>query len=365
MRTPTEHILKRVPMQEDRKYYNGDSLAEILTAMNLPCEHKKTVLSAQIATYHFDLYDPTDINKIKKASTALAAVLHRPVTPPTRSDIAHFALMVPIQRWTEHFRTVLCTKQIAEAQQKSRLYAMLGTDINNQPVGIDIEKMPHVLIAGATGSGKSVLLNSMISSILFNVFPSDCQIVMIDPKKVELSCYDGLPHLAVPVIKDHDGAVRHLRNLCSFMDDRYNLMARRHSRTASEAGLPSMVIVIDELADLMLTSRFEAEEYIVRLAQLGRAAGIHLIIATQRPTANVITGLIKSNIPCRIALQTASMRDSMNILDHKGAEMLTGKGDALLKLPDRVEEIRFQSAYIDTDDIERIVKYWIAEKNKS
>ena len=364
MRTPTEHILKRVPTQEDREYYDGDSMAETLTALNLPCEHKKTVLSAQIATYHFDLYDPTDISKVKRASTALAAVLHCRVTP-TLSDIAHFAFTLPIPRWTQHFRTVLCTKQIAEAQQKSRLYAMLGTDINNQPVGIDIEKMPHVLIAGATGSGKSVLLNSIISSILFNVFPTDCQFVMIDPKKVELSVYDGLPHLAVPVVKDHANAVKHLKNLCTFMDKRYELMAQRHAKKASDIGLSSLVVVIDELADLMLTSRFEVEEHIIRLAQLGRAAGIHLIIATQRPTVNVITGLIKSNIPCRIALQTASMRDSMNILDHKGAEMLTGKGDALLKLPDRVEEIRFQSAFIDTDDIESIVKYWFMEKCKA
>ena len=191
------------------------------------------------------------------------------------------------------------------------------------------------------------------------------QLVMIDPKKVELSVYDGLPHLAVPVIKDFAGAVRHLQGLCNFMDRRYELMAQRHARNAAECGFPSIVVVIDELADLMLTSRYEVEDSVIRLAQLGRAAGIHLVIATQRPTVNVITGLIKSNIPCRIALQTASMRDSMNILDHKGAEQLTGKGDALLKLPDRVEEIRFQSAYTSTEDIERIVRYWQLEKSKT
>ena len=361
MRTPTESILKRVPTQESREYFEGDSMAEMLYSLNLPCEHKKTVLSAQIATYHFDLYDPMDITKVKKAAMALSAVIHTRITP-TISDIAHFALILPITRRTEFFRSVLCTKQMDEAQRKSRLFAVLGKDINNQPIGIDIEKMPHILIAGATGSGKSVLLNSIIASLLFIVFPNQCQFVMIDPKKVELSVYDGLPHLAVPVVKDQDNAVRCLKCLCTFMDKRYGLMAQKHAKKASEIGLPSMIVVIDELADLMLTSRFEAEEYIIRLAQLGRAAGIHLIIATQRPTVNVITGLIKSNIPCRIALQTASMRDSMNILDHKGAEMLTGKGDALLKLPDRVEEIRFQSAFIDTEDIENIVKYWFIEK---
>ena len=149
-----------------------------------------------------------------------------------------------------------------------------------------------------------------------------------------------------------------LVRVCAEMDSRYNRMAAQGFKKASEMGLPSLVVVIDELADLMLTSKYECEQSIIRIAQLGRAAGIHLIIATQRPTVNVITGLIKSNIPCKIALQTSSIRDSITILDHKGAESLTGKGDALLKLPDRVEEIRFQSAYINDADIEKVVHYW-------
>lgn len=138
-------------------------------------------------------------------------------------------------------------------------------------------------------------------------------------------------------------------------------MAEKGCKKASEMNLPSLVVVIDELADLMLTSKYECEQSIIRIAQLGRAAGIHLIIATQRPTVNVITGLIKSNIPCKIALQTSSIRDSINILDHKGAETLTGRGDALLKLPDRVEEVRFQSAYISDEDIDKVVEYWIKD----
>lgn len=361
MKFPSSDILKAVPQQEAREYFDGDALAEALTELNLPCKHIKTVLAAQLVTYHFDLFDPNDINKIKKATDALSAVTHSHMTKAF-SDIAHFAIIMPVKRRIEYFRETLFTSEIVKNVESSNLYALLGTDLNDRPLGLDIGKMPHILIAGATGSGKSVLLNSILSSLLFHQYPTECQFVMIDPKKVELSVYDGLPHLAVPVIKDSQEAVRHLRNLCAFMDKRYQLMAKRNARNASDIGLPSLVIVIDELADLMLTSRFEAEEYIVRLAQLGRAAGIHLIIATQRPTVNVITGLIKSNIPCKIALQTASMRDSMNILDHKGAEQLTGKGDAILKLPDRVEEIRFQSAYIDRDDIESIVKYWFMEK---
>lgn len=360
MRTPTEQILKKPTAQESQEYFNGDDMAEALSSYNLPCKHVKTIVSAQIATYHFDLYDPTDISKVKKAAAALSAVIHTRIRDAL-SDIAHFALILPVERRTVYFRSVLCTKKIIEEQQKHMLYAALGIDSNNEPIGIDLEQMPHVLIAGATGSGKSVLLNSMISSLLFNVFPTNCQFIMIDPKRVELAPYDRLPHLPTPAAKDPKTAVVYLKTLCDLMDRRYSAMARRGVRKASEAGMASVVVIIDELADLMLTSRYEAEEYIVRLAQLGRAAGIHLIIATQRPTVNVITGLIKSNIPCRIALQTASMRDSMNILDYKGAEMLTGKGDALLKMPDRVERIRFQSAYIDSDDIESIVKYWFIE----
>jgi S-DNA-T family DNA segregation ATPase FtsK/SpoIIIE len=225
-------------------------------------------------------------------------------------------------------------------------------------VVLSVADMPHILIAGATGSGKSVLLNSMIVSMLFSCTPETLNLVMIDPKKVEMSKYEGLPHLALPIIKNHADAVQALEDICAEMDNRYNLMAEKGFKKASEMGLANIVVVIDELADLMLTSKYECEQSIIRIAQLGRAAGIHLIIATQRPTVNVITGLIKSNIPCKIALQTSSMRDSITILDHKGAETLTGKGDALLKLPDRVEEIRFQSAYISDEDIENIVNYW-------
>ncbi len=363
MRLPTERILKDIPYDKAREYYDGDSIADILTALDLPCTHVETVLAAQVATYHFDLFDPRQVSKVKRTCDALSAVMHEKATK-VDSSIAHFAVAAPIVRRTEHFRRVLRTEEITRKQNRAPLFGLLGTDLNNEPLGIDLSKMPHVLIAGATGSGKSVLLHSFISSLLFNVFPRDCQFIMIDPKKVELSIYEGLPHLARPIVKDHISAVRTLNGLCRFMDKRYGLMAARGVKNARDAGFASMVVVIDELADLMLTSRFEVEEPIIRLAQLGRAAGIHLIIATQRPTANVITGLIKSNIPCKIALQTASIRDSVNILDKKGAESLSGRGDALLKLPDRVKEIRFQGAYIDTEDIERIVRYWIAEKVK-
>lgn len=365
MYTPTPDILKEPPEVGGCAYCDGDAIAEALSGMGVSCRLVEEVPSAQVVTYHFDLANPMDINRLKRPVKALGAIMHTNVLQ-VPSNVAHFGLMVArMSRSTVYLKSALPTRNFCIGRKKSRLCALLGTDTNADTLVCDVAQMPHILLAGSTGSGKSVCLNTIVASLLFNNLPTDMQLVMIDPKKVELSVYDGLPHLAVPVIKDFSGAVGHLRGLCTFMDKRYEQMAQRHARNAAECGLPSMVVVIDELADLMLTSRYEVEDSIIRLAQLGRAAGIHLIIATQRPTVNVITGLIKSNMPCRIALQTASMRDSMNILDHKGAEALTGKGDALLKLPDRVEEIRFQSAYTSTDDIERIVRYWRIENSRT
>lgn len=365
MYTPTPEILKDPPKCIESEYYDGHDIADTLTDMGICCQLADTIPSAQIVTYHFDLADPMDITKLKRPLAALSAILHCRVEIVS-SQKAHFALtMAKTERSTVYLKSALPTHNFCVGRQKSRLCALLGTDANDETLVFDVAKMPHILIAGSTGSGKSVCLNTIIASLLFNNLPTEMQLVMIDPKKVELSVYDGLPHLAVPVRKDFASATKTLNGLCNFMDKRYDLMAQRHAKNAAECGFPSIVVVIDELADLMLTSRYEVEDSIIRLAQLGRAAGIHLVIATQRPTVNVITGLIKSNIPCRIALQTASMRDSMNILDHKGAEQLTGKGDALLKLPDRVEEIRFQSAYTSTEDIERIVRYWRLEKSKT
>ena len=354
---PYTNILNYPPQNKDRSFPDPESMIDTICSLGIECELVKTVLAAQVVTYHINLLNPLEISKLNKVCKALSAITHRQVNY-THSDIAHIAIICTIQRRIEYFKTLMEDVRTIENRSKHRLFSLIGKDINNNAIGVNISNMPHVLIAGATGSGKSVLLNSMITSILFNVDPKQCQLVLIDPKQVEFKNYEGLPHLAVPIAKNCNSAIRSLNGLCKFMDDRYKLMARLNIKDAEKSGLPSLIIVIDELADLMLTSRFEAETPIIRLAQLGRAAGIHLIIATQRPTANVITGLIKSNIPCKIALQTASIRDSINILDHKGAESLTGKGDALLKLPDQVEEIRFQSAFITSSDIENTVNFW-------
>ena len=218
--------------------------------------------------------------------------------------------------------------------------------------------MPHALIGGTTGGGKSVLLNSIAVSLLFKHTPETLRLIIIDPKQVEFSEYAGLPHLLRPVITDPYQAIDTLASVCDLIDRRYKRMATHKVKNAVEMGLPSVVVMIDELADLIILGKKPVETAIVRIAQLGRAAGIHLIVATQQPTVNVVTGLIKANIPCRIALKTATVSNSTVILDGKGAEKLTGKGDALLKLPNRTTLIRFQAPLIESADIAPVIKYW-------
>ncbi|NLB79021.1 MAG: DNA translocase FtsK, partial [Clostridiaceae bacterium] len=225
-------------------------------------------------------------------------------------------------------------------KQRSHLSVALGKDISGENVVIDLAKMPHVLIAGATGSGKSVCINSIIISLLYKSTPEDVKILMIDPKVVELGVYNGIPHLLIPVVTDPNKAAGALRWAVSEMTTRYKLFADRgvrdllgYNASIDETGeglkLPQVVIIIDELADLMMVAPHDVEDSICRLAQMARAAGMHLVIATQRPSVNVITGVIKANIPSRVAFAVSSQVDSRTIIDMGGAEKLLGKGDML------------------------------------
>ena len=227
----------------------------------------------------------------------------------------------------------------------------------------DLAKMPHLLIAGATGSGKSVCINSIITSMLLHTYPRAVRMVMIDPKQVELTRYDGIPHLACPVITDCNQAAMTLQSIAySEMDKRYKHLQQHGCRDIQtyNAQYPDeqfsrLVVVIDELADLMIRSRKMVEDAIVRIAQLGRAAGIHLVVATQRPSREVVTGLIKANLPSRIAFATASAIDSRVILDRNGAEKLLGRGDMLYKPADSFQPIRLQGVYVSDGEVERVV----------
>ena len=253
-------------------------------------------------------------------------------------------------------------------ENRSKLSVALGKDVAGKATIADIAKMPHVLIAGSTGSGKSVCINTIITSIVYNAKPSEVKLVMVDPKVVELSVYNGIPHLLIPVVTDPKKAAGALAWAVQEMDNRYNLFAQKGVRDLKgynkavekekEGGaLPQIVIIIDELADLMMVAAKEVEESICRLAQKARAAGMHLVIATQRPSVDVITGLIKANVPSRIAFAVSSQIDSRTILDQVGAEKLLGKGDMLFFPSGASKPTRVQGAFVSDDEVERIVEF--------
>ena len=236
----------------------------------------------------------------------------------------------------------------------------------------DIAKMPHLLIAGATGSGKSVCINTLIMSILYKAKPSEVKLIMVDPKVVELSVYNGIPHLLLPVVTDPKKAAAALNWAVAEMNRRYKLFSDMKVREIkgfnkkvgkdSPEWMPQIVIIVDELADLMMVSSKEVEEAICRLAQLARAAGIHLVIATQRPSVNVITGLIKANVPSRIAFAVSSQVDSRTILDGAGAEKLLGKGDMLFFPSGYPKPVRVQGAFVSDNEVSDVVEF-IKENN--
>lgn len=249
---------------------------------------------------------------------------------------------------------------------KSPLAVALGRDIAGKPVICDIAKMPHLLIAGQTGSGKSVCINAIVNSLLFRTSPEEVRMIMIDPKVVELQCYNVVPHLLIPVVSDPHKAAGALQWAVAEMLDRYHKMQSKNVREISaynaklgpdEEKLPRIVIIIDELADLMLACKKEVEESIIRIAQLARAAGIHMIVATQRPTVDVITGLIKANIPSRIAFAVSSSIDSRTILDQNGAEKLLGRGDMFYFPTGASSPIRVQGCFLSDAETERVVNY--------
>jgi S-DNA-T family DNA segregation ATPase FtsK/SpoIIIE len=258
----------------------------------------------------------------------------------------------------------------SEAYRTTRatLGVMLGKDVAGGPALIDLSKMPHLLIAGATGSGKSVCVNAIISCLLYRNPPEQVRLLMIDPKMVELTVYNGVPHLLSPVVTQMDRVVGVLQWALREMERRYHLFAdsavrnvQRYNERAEQRGaktLPYIVLIVDELADLMMVAPEDVEDAICRLAQLARAAGIHLIIATQRPSVDVVTGLIKANFPARIAFAMTSQVDSRTILDRAGAEKLLGRGDMLYQPPDGPAPVRLQGAHVSDQEIDRLVEFW-------
>lgn len=314
------------------------------------------------------------VNKITTLQNDLALALAAPslrieAPVPGRAIVG---LEVPNDSATVvTLRHVMETKEFADLAKKSKLAIALGKGVSGVPVVADLAKMPHLLIAGATGSGKSVCMNAIIGGIMMNATPEEVRFIMIDPKRVELTPYSHIPFMAFSeVIVDMDKVVGTLQAAVSEMEARYKKFAavavrnmeayNRHPRILKK--MPYWVIIVDELADLMMAAPFEVEKLLCRLAQLARATGIHLVVATQRPSVDVVTGLIKANFPTRIAFAVTSMTDSRTILDMGGAEKLLGRGDMLYMPTDVAKPIRIQGVYVSDPEIERLVAFWTDER---
>ncbi|PIZ99651.1 MAG: DNA translocase FtsK, partial [Candidatus Levybacteria bacterium CG_4_10_14_0_2_um_filter_35_8] len=322
-------------------------------------------LGPAVTQYALEISQGTKISKITSLSNDLALTTEAPTGQirieapiPGRSlvgiEIPNRGLeVVPL-------KTMLASDVMRK--NKSKLTVSLGLDVSGNPLVADLAKMPHVLIAGTTGSGKSVLINAFIASLLFRASPDELKLILIDPKRVELTGYNGIPHLMTSVIVEVEKILAALNWALAEMDRRYKTFAEHGVRNIDSfnelsgfQALPYIVIFIDELADLMSYAPVAVEDAITRLAQMARATGIHLVVATQRPSVDVITGLIKANIPCRIAFNVSSMIDSRVILDTPGAEKLLGRGDMLYVPPEQAKPTRIQGAFVSEKEVRKLV----------
>lgn len=350
---------------------NAATIEQTLESFGIRAQVVEVNLGPAVTQYALQIAMGTKLSKITALSNDLALALAAPTGQirieapiPGRNLVG-----IEIPNRSLEFvtlRTMLSSPQMQNA--KSKLTVALGLDVSGTPVVADIAKMPHVLIAGTTGSGKSVLINSFIASLLFRTTPSEVRLILVDPKRVELIGYNGIPHLLTPVIVDVDKILSALKWALSEMERRYKKFATANVRNidgynelAGFQALPYIVIIIDELADLMAYAPVEVEDSICRIAQMARATGIHLILSTQRPSVDVITGLIKANIPCRIAFNVSSMVDSRVIIDMPGAEKLLGRGDMLYIPPDQAKPTRIQGTFVSEKEIQRLVEFF---KNK-
>lgn len=354
-------------------------LEQVLTDFDINGKVVEAHVGPTVTQYELEIKSGTKVNKIlslnKEIALALAAKDVRIQAPiPGKSTIG---IDIPNKITSPvSLREVLAA--IPKEKSDSKLLAVLGKDIMGNPRWMEVNKTPHLLIAGATGSGKSVCVNSVITSILMRAKPDEVKLVMVDPKKVELSMYNGTPHLLTPVVTDPKKASIVLKKIVEEMEHRYELLSESGTKNIegynrlmdkkNESGegtfkrLPYIVVLIDELADLMLVAAKEVEDSIMRITQMARAAGIHLIVATQRPSTDVITGVVKANIPSRIAFTVSSSIDSRTILDMTGAEKLIGKGDMLFLPMGEGTPTRIQGSFISEEEVQRVVDYTVKQQ---
>ncbi len=373
------HIPKIVDQSKEREhiYDNARKLEKTFQSFGVKAKITQVHLGPAVTKYEVYPDVGVKVSKIVSLSDDLALALatksiriEAPI--PGKSAVG---IEVPNEKIAiVSLREVLQDK----VRPESKLLVALGRDISGQAVVAELNKMPHLLIAGATGSGKSVCVNGIITSLLMRTKPHEVKMMMIDPKMVELNIYNGIPHLLAPVVTDPKKASQALKKVVSEMERRYELFAssgtrniegyndqiRRHNEKEEnkQFTLPYIVVIIDELADLMLVASNDVEDAIMRLAQMARAAGIHLIIATQRPSVDVITGVIKANIPSRIAFSVSSQIDSRTILDMGGAEKLLGRGDMLFLPIGESKPIRVQGSFLSDDEVESVVSFVIKQQ---
>jgi S-DNA-T family DNA segregation ATPase FtsK/SpoIIIE len=359
---------KRTPEEMQR---NIETLERTLEEFRIESNVVEIATGPTITRYEVQLGPGIRVNRITQLADNIAmnlAASHVRVEAPIPGKNA-IGVEVPNAN-----SAVVSLRELCETKEwqdhPSRLLVGLGQDVSGLNRFADLTKMPHLLIGGATNSGKSIGLATIITSLLMRNTPKEVRMVMIDPKRVELSLFDGVPHLMCPVIKDVKEAPGVLRAVWREMDIRYDLFSEKgvrnidgwNEKASFQERLPYIVVVIDELADLMIQAAAEVETSIVRLAQLARAVGIHLVIATQRPSVDVITGLIKANIPSRIAFAVSSHIDSRTIIDGAGAEKLVGRGDMLFMPIDANKPTRIQGCYISEKEIEEVCNFWKAQE---
>ena len=362
---------------------NIKRLEEVLKDFEVLAKVKEVHVGPSITQYELEVKSGTKMSKVKSLSSeialALAATDVRIQAPIPGKNTVGIELPNKVSVGVS-FKEMIDVFDTAKYRSDNKLRVALGKDIMGEPEFMDINKMPHLLIAGSTGSGKSVCVNCIISSILMRAKPDEVKLIMVDPKKVELSMYNAIPHLLMPVITDPKKASAALQRVVAEMMDRYdkfedsktkniegynNYLKKKNESLPEESQiplLPYMVVIIDELADLMVVARKEVEDSIMRITQMARAAGIHLIVATQRPSTDVITGIIKANIPSRIAFAVSSSIDSRTILDSTGAEKLLGKGDMLFDPMGATTLTRIQGAFISEEDVQKIVDACIKQQ---
>jgi len=352
--------------------HNAAVIEKTLESFGIRAKVAEVNSGPAVTQYAIEIALGTKVSKITSLSSDLALALAAPTGAVRIEAPIPGRNLVGIEIPNRGLEFVTLKRMIQSdvmRKAKSKLAVSLGLDVSGQPVIGDIGKMPHVLVAGTTGSGKSVLINAWITSLLFRTNPSEVRFIMVDPKRVELTGYNGVPHLLTPVIVEPDKILSALRWATSEMERRYKQFAEVGVRNidgfnelSGFQAMPYIVIFIDELADLMAYAPVEVEDTICRLAQMARATGIHLVLATQRPSVDVITGLIKANVPSRIAFNVSSMIDSRVVLDMPGAEKLLGRGDMLYIPADQSKPSRIQGTYVSEQEVAKVVDF-LKEKN--